>query len=340
MRTSALALILALAPMAVAQEVAIAPNAPQVLAENGWQILMKQEIVPGTERNRVQTFTRTYYCGKIGAGKARIVFEERTGSTHLHALRISPDGTVIAVNYSNKLLLVGPDDLPGKVGEGTAVVLPDQKAKTETAIIHANAVGLVVHPATHDKPVPVYFVPLDGRKPVPEKAVELCIRDRETLWRTSTGFRVSDDWIVWDSGSYEVAKGIIRKRVVESGVLTDWAVAGDLVLTHRKAVVDKKGICELIATDMKTGAAKIRYPIAADARFVTRHDGVAYVLNPLPPEGDSRNPPVELVAFDLNKQAEPLSKSKLAKMPDLYAPLRITPKGFTLQGVSTDWVKK
>ena len=60
-----------------------------------------------------------------------------------------------------------------------------------------------------------------------------------------------------------------------------------------------------------------------------------------PPRGPlTRNPPVELVAFDLNKQAEPLSKTKLAKMPELYAPFRITPKGFTLQGISAEWVKK
>ena len=104
-----LTLILALAPSAVAEEVAIHPNADQVLAENGWQILMTQEIVPGTENFRAQMFTRTYYCGKIGVGKARIVFEERGSGTHLHPLRIAPDGTMIAVNYSCKLLVVGPD---------------------------------------------------------------------------------------------------------------------------------------------------------------------------------------------------------------------------------------
>jgi hypothetical protein len=341
MRTHLTLLVsLTLAPALFAQQVAIAPNAPQVLAENGWQILMGQEIVPGTEKFRAQFFTRTYYCGKIGAGKARIVFEEQGASTHLHPLGISPDGTMVASVYSNKLLFVGPDDLPGKIGDGTAIVLPDQKAKTETAIIHANAAGLVVHPAELNKPVPVYFVPLDGRKPLSEKAVELCLRDANSMYRTRTGFQVSDKWIVWDSGSFEVATGKIRKRVAESGVVTDLAIDGDLTVTKRSALVEKKGVCELVAIDLKTGAPKVRYPIASDARFLTNRDGVAYVLTPLRPEIGAIDRRAELVAYDLRKQAEPLSQSKVAKLPEVYATVQFTPKGFTIQGLSAEWVKR
>lgn len=273
MRTAALALILALGPMAAADEVAIPPNAGQVLAENGWQILMEQVIVPGTERNRVQTFTRTYYCGKLGAAKARIVFEERAASSHLRPLHITSDGTLIAANYSHKLLFVGPDDLPGKIGDGVAVVLPEQKPKTETAILHATAAGLVVYSAARGTSVTVHFVPLDGRKPLPEKAVELCTRNANEIFQTRTGFQVTDKWIVWGTGSYEVATGKIRKRVAESGVITDLAIDGDLVLTRRWATVDKKAVHEIVSIGLRTGAPKVRQPIAHDTRFLTVHDG-------------------------------------------------------------------
>ncbi len=46
------------------------------------------------------------------------------------------------------------------------------------------------------------------------------------------------------------------------------------------------------------------------------------------------------MAFDLRKQAEPLSKSKVAKLPEALMKVRITPKGFAMQGVAVDWVKK
>ena len=77
--------------------------------------------------------------------------------------------------------------------------------------------------------MPVYFVPLDGKKPLVKKAVELWKRDANELWRHRTGFEVSDKWVVSASGSlFEVATGEFHTQVAESGVTdeiaTDWIV--------------------------------------------------------------------------------------------------------------------
>ena len=89
---AAILFALAFAPFATAEEVAIAKTARQEFAQNGWQIVEKSEIVPGTEQNRAQTFHRIFYCGKLGTGKGRVIWEERSTGTHFYPIRIAADG--------------------------------------------------------------------------------------------------------------------------------------------------------------------------------------------------------------------------------------------------------
>ena len=212
---------------------AVPKGTSQVFAENGWQILLKSEIVPGTENFRAQPFNRVYYCGKLDADKARIVWEE-TRQTHekFIPLRIAPDGTVTSSVYENKLLVIGPDDPPGHHGDGTAVVLPGQQGRRGMVLLHATGAGFVAYPNELNKPVPVYFVPLVKRTPVVEKAVELCSRDTRSFYPPRTGFHVSDKWIVWADGSLEVATGTKRKRESDPDKVTDLAIDGELVVTN------------------------------------------------------------------------------------------------------------
>ena len=104
--------------------------------------------------------------------------------------------------------------------------------------------------------------------------------------------------------------------------------------------MEKKGVYELVAVDLKTGAVKVRYPIASDTRFVTSHDGVAYVLNPIPFQGGEREQRAELVALDIAKQVEPLSKTNVVMPHEIHSKIRITPKGFRYQDLTVEWVKK
>ena len=323
-----------------AEPVPIPARAGQILSDNGWQLACEEKIVPGTERNRAQSFHRVHYCGKFGDAKARIVFEESSTGSHLQPLRIAPDGTLVASVYSNKLLFISPDDPPGKPGDGTPVIFPGQAKNAETVIIHANASGLVVHANDLNKNVAVYYVPLDKREPKVEKAVELCTRPANEIWRTRTGFQVTDKWIVWDAGAFEVATGKIRKRVAESGVIDDLGVDGDTLVTLRRATVDKKAVCEIVSLDVKSGAPTARYPVASNVRFLTLRDGVAYVLNPIPFEAGDREQRAEILAFDVTKPVEPLSKKKVAAPPAVAATLRIKPEGFQWNGLTVDWVMK
>ena len=309
MLLTSLLLAFAFAPSSPGEEVAIAKNAKQELVQNGWQIVESSTIVPGTEKFRAQFFNRVFYCGKLGAGKARVIWEERATGTHFHPLRIAPDGTVFANVYSNKLLIIGPDDLPGKQGDGTAIVLPNQKAKTETVILHTSAAGLIVHPNDLNKEVPIYFVPLDGRKPLVEKTVELGTRNASEMWRSRTGFQVTDKWVVWDTSAFEVATGKIRKLVAESGTRHLLGVDGDLVLVERNATVDKKAVRELLPTDLKTGVPTGRYAMAHDSEFVVLHEGVAYVLHPIPLKSGETKQRAEIAAFDLAKPSDVFQKT-------------------------------
>ena len=330
--TATLILSFALAPALRAEEVAIAKNASHELAQNGWQIVVKSDIVPGTEKNRAQSFDRVFYCGKLGTGKARAVWEERASGTHFHPLRIAPDGTVIATVYSNKLLVIGPDDLPGKPGDGVAVVLPNQKPMAETVILHASAAGLIVHPNDLNKPVPIYFVPLDGRKPLVEKTVELGTRDASELWRSKTGFQVTDKWIVWDTSAFEVATGKVRKLVAETGTRTLVGIDGDLVVVERRVTEYKMSIHELVPTDLKTGVPTGRYPMQSDSQLVTVHDGIGYVLSPIRLKVGESEQRAEVAAFDLAKPADVLQTKTVAFKGGRYLVPVFSDKGFSIQG--------
>ncbi len=255
----------------LAGPLAIPKEATQLHVSNGWQVTVVTAIVPGTEQNRAPSFDCVYYCGKLDGSSARIVYKERGTSPAFRPLRISPDSTVTASVDSGWLLIMGPQDELGKGGQGESVDTPGLEKNERTELLHANAAGLVARPYRIDEIVPVYFLPMAEGKPVQAKAVELCQRDRYA------GFQVTDRWIVWDTGSYEVATGKIRKRVAESGVITDLAIDGDLVLTRRWATVDEKAIHEIVSIDIRTGAPKVRQPVAHDTRFLTVHDGVAYV---------------------------------------------------------------
>ena len=323
-----------------AEPVPIPARAGQILSDNGWQLDCEEKIVPGTERNRAQSFDRVYYCCKLGDAKARIVFEESSTSSHLQPLRIAPDGTLFASVWPNKLLVIGPDDPPGKPGDGSPVIFPGQAKNAETVILHANASGLVVHTNDLNKNVAVYYVPLDKREPKVEKAVELCTRPANEIWRKRTGFQVTDNWIVWNAGAFEVATGKTRKRVAESGVIDDLGIDGDSIVTLRRATVNDKAICEIVSLDLESGAPKARYPVASDVRFLILRDGVAYVLNPIPFETGDREQRAEILAFDVTKPVEPLSKKKVAAPPAVAATLWIKPKGFQWNGLTVDWVKK
>ena len=324
-----------LAQVPLAKLVAIHENAPQLLVAHGWKITVGKTLVRGTEQNRAQLFDYVYSCSKLDGSSSHIVFAEQSTGESFRPLRIAPDGTVTASVYPDKLLILGPKEEPGQPGQGERVDCPGRKKDEGTVLLHANAAGLVVRPDRSNAVVPIHFIPMVEGKPVPDKGVELCQRDS----RNRSGFMVSDRWIVWDSGSYEVATGKIRKRVADAESL-DRAIDGDFVLTQRSASVDKSMVHELVSIDLKTGAPRVRQPIARDARILMVHDGIAYVLTPLPFKGGAGDRPAELVALDIAKSVEPLSKQNVAMPPNDYSGTRITPKGFRLRGFTVDWVKK
>ena len=161
------------------------------------------------------------------------------------------------------------------------------------------------------------------------------------MWRHRSGFQVSDNWIVWSAGSLEVATGKIRKRVAESGVVTDLGIDGDFVVTQRNSVADKKAMTELVATELKTGAPTGRIAIAASARFVTLHDGIVYVLVPLPQEVGQKSDRCALQAYDFSKPDDPRMSKLVTLKKASQMTIRITSTGFVLQGeadVTTDWI--
>jgi len=273
------------APVPVVEPLVIPKEATQLLVANGWQVAVRKTLVPGTERNRAQSFDYVYYCGKLDGSSTRIVFAEQSTGESFHPLRIAPDGTVTASVYPEKLLILGPKDEPGKPGQGERVDSPGRMKNEGTVLLHANASGLVVRPDRSNAVVPIRFIPMEEGKPVPDKAVELCQRDS----RNRSGFMVSDRWIVWDDGSYEVVSGKIRKRVADAESF-DRGIDGDFVMTHRTATVGEKLVHEMVSIDLKTGAPTVRQPIARDAWIMMVYDGVAYVLTPLPFKGGAGRP--------------------------------------------------
>src|SRR5207245_213731 len=111
----------------------------------------------GPIRPRALSYQFKYYCGKLGDAKGRLIWEETQSSgSSFHPLHIRPDGTVVGVAYSNKLLWIGPNDPPGKRGDGTPIVLPDHKS--EIAVLHATKSGLVVYPYENKNTVLFYFI--------------------------------------------------------------------------------------------------------------------------------------------------------------------------------------
>lgn len=316
------------------QLMAIRDTAPQLLVAHGWKIGVVKTIVRGTEQNRAPSFHFVYSCGKLDGSSTRIVFAEQSTGESFRPLRIAPDGTVTASVYPEKLLILGPKDEPGKPGQGESVDSPGRGKNEGTVLLHANAAGLMVRPDRNNAVVPVYFIPMAEGKPVPDKAVELCQRDP----RNRSGFMVSDRWIVWDSGSYEVATGKIRKRVADAESI-DRGIDGDFIVTQRSTTVGEKAVHEMVSIDLRTGAPKVRQPIARDAWILMVHDGVAYVLTPLPFKGGAGDRPAEVVALDIAQSVETLSKQNVAMPPDNYSGSRITPKGFRFRGFTVDWVK-
>lgn len=316
-------------------------DVPQTLAENGWKVTVGRTYLPGFEQHRAWPFDFVCHCSKLDGSSTRLVFRDKftTGET-FHPLHIAPDGTVTGSVYPGKLLIVGPKDEPGKPGQGERVDIPGLEKNEGTELLHANAAGLVARPDRSNVVVPIYFIPMAEGKPDAGKAVELCRRDSRETHIHYSGFQVTDKWIVWDSGSYEVATGKIRKRVAESGVITDRAIDGDLIVTQRSATVDRKAVHEIVSIDLKTAAPKVRQPVASNCLFLAVHDGVAYVLNPIPFKAGEREQRAELRALDIAEQVEPLSKTDVAMPAAIHSKIRITPKGFRYQGLSAEWVKK
>ena len=339
----------AIASLPLPKPRAIDEYAQHLLVSHGWKVAVGKTIVPGTEQNRAQLFDCVYYCAKLDGSSARIVFAEQSTGESFHPLGIAPDGTVTASVYPGKLLIVGPMDEPGKRGLGESVDTPGRKGNEGTELLHANAAGLVARPDRLNVIVPVYFIPMAAGKPQPDKAVELCKRDSGVTHMHRSGFHVTDDWVVWDGGSYEVATGKIRKRVAESGVVEDLGIDGDLVLVERNATVDRKAVRELVPTDLKTGAPTGRYPMAPDSEFVTVHDGIAYVLNPIPWKEGEKKQRAEIAAFSLAKPADVLRKTivpfqaKQRFQSRQFLVLAIGGKGFTIHGdpaSAVEWVAR
>jgi hypothetical protein len=73
-------------------------------AANGWQVTCEATLLSkGEPRPRALSYDRKYYCMKLGEKKGRLIWEEKASTTSsLHLLNILPDGTVLAMTYSNK----------------------------------------------------------------------------------------------------------------------------------------------------------------------------------------------------------------------------------------------
>ncbi|MBY0230020.1 MAG: hypothetical protein K2W96_12120 [Gemmataceae bacterium] len=92
-------LVLAAAPPVERAMPLLAPT----FQANGWGVAHTREIVPGTERHRAQSFTHRLYAGKLGSGKARLVFSGRDTHGGPRILDVRPDGTVLLDIYPSRL---------------------------------------------------------------------------------------------------------------------------------------------------------------------------------------------------------------------------------------------
>lgn len=320
-----------------AEESKLAENAHQELVDNGWRICCGMTIVPGTERNPAQSFNYIWYCGKIGGETGRVIFLEKTTSTHFRPLRIAPDGTVTAEIWPNKLIILGTKDEAAKPGDGFALVMPNQKKNESTVVLHANATGLVVHPYLLNQKVTVSWVPMVDGKPETAKAVELDSVLANDLQKSRTGFFVNDDWIVWQNRAFDVATGQIRKLVPESGKFECVGIDGDRAIFRRAHVVDKRGVLEYVPLELKTGVPTGRYVSTLTSQFLLARNRVAYILEPVAnrEEGD-------IVVFDLAEPKEPLRRQTVAFQAGTAVSLTQTAKGFYLQGnaqSTAEWVE-
>jgi hypothetical protein len=301
--------------------------ARHLLTANGWRVVDHAQIVPGTERNRAQSFHHRLYAGKVGSDVGRLVFEGRGTHGGPHVLTVRADGTVLLDVYPSRLVWVGPGDAAAHWGEGEPLRLPGVKG--DMRLLEANGFGLVAAPPDLNTTVKVYFVPLAGRDPVVGKRVELVGREANSISRTRTGFHVSERWVLWGGVDAErrPKKGAGEAVVAFDGrtgkrwevpVPEDAAVLGvegDLAVTGRWKVVDRKHVGHADTFDLAARRRLTTYPAARGTRLLALRDGVGYFAAPMPEEIGKVGGRLRVSALDLLKERDPLLSQEVPPPP-------------------------
>ena len=291
-------------------------DAPQVnlplgvigqVAANGWQVVHTQQIVKGTENFRAQIFDRVFYCGKLGDPKGRVLWEEKfVSSTHFDPLHLRPDGTVLAVAYPDRFLVLGPNDPPAKRGDGVQFFLPD--AKRPLRIIEVGSHGLLACPDIYHNTGKIYFVPLEGAKPLFDKRVEITERAMQSISRYRSGFHLSDDWIFYDLSAFNSRTGKRWALPLSAKETTFLGLEGSLVVVLHKVVVNSKYVAKAVVFDLATEKQVAEFPVEVETIMPVVHRGVGYFFTPIPLKVGERDSKAEMVAYDLTKPGEPLHR--------------------------------
>ncbi len=319
-----LTLICLAASLAAAPPVEVPiPAGRHLFAANGWRVVDHAVIVPGTERNRAQSFDHRVYVGRIGSDSGRLVFSCRSTKGSPHVLDVRPDGTVLFDIYPSRMVWVGPGDPVAHFGDGEPLRLLGPGG--DLRLLHANRFGVVAARPDLNTVVKVFFVPLEGRKPDVEKKVELDERGSNDIYHTTTGYHVSERWVLW--GGREIRRHYTRpmrgKVVAFDGKdLKRWdvpvpedsailGVDGDLaVLRHGKGYAgDREG--EIDTFDLAARKKVTTYSTVRDTRLLAIRGGVGYFSRPMPSEVGKRGDRYEVFALDLLRKRDPLSSKEV-----------------------------
>lgn len=314
--------IAAFGPMAPSPEVPIPEGCQFVFESNGWIVLNPIRIVPGTESFRAQIFEHQYYAARVGSDKGRLVFEGQ-GTSGPRVLDIRIDGTVVLDIYPALLTFVGPGDPPAKIRDGKPVKL--KGVSDDMQLLHANAEGIVVVPPTLNAKVKLYFIPLKDREPQGDRAIELCEREANSLYRTRTGFHLAERWVAW--GGREIGlpytkplHGKVSVLDCRSGkrwdppIPIDSAILGirdDLLVVRYGKEPAGELAGQVDVFNLKTQKLLVTYPTESETRLLAIRDSVGYFIRTLPNEVGKLGGRYEIFLLDLIEKRESLFRKEV-----------------------------
>lgn len=320
----------------------IPKNARHLFVANGWRVVDVSHIVPGTERNRAPLFHHRFYAGKIGSNRGRIVFNGSDTGGGPRVLTVRADGSVLLDVYPSRLVWVAPGGPVAHFGDGKPVRLPGVKG--DLRLLHANAFGVVAIVPEWNAQVPVYFIPLAGRSPVPARAVKLVERESNSVYATRTGFHVCGRWVVW--GGREIGLPYTRPLrgpvgALDCKTMKRWGlpvprdtailgVEGDLVVVRHGKEPAGEVVGQVDTFDLATRKRLTSYETKGDVRLLAIRDGIGYFATPLPDVVGKKANRRRVEALDLLKKRKPLASREAPPPPSLRA-FHAVPTGKGLQ---------